>query len=249
MRDRPPSHDSDAILRAARASLNAQRGGGRRRGGGAGGVVYAKSFRLRGPFAVVAVLGILLLLSPLLLMMALALGVALVAVAAGVAIWLWRAMRRAQRMAAPVVVTSPDQARGDPLPELAGKTALWLNAQRIALPAPAQGLADQIGARLSDLGGRLGGVPDTAPEAAQLRKLLSDDLPELITAYAQVPPDLRATPHAGTSPDAALANGLSRIAGELDGFHHSASTPAMDRLAVHSRYLDYRYGDGGQTAD
>ena len=75
--------------------------------------------------------------------------------------------------------TPEAMARTD-LPLLPSQTERWLEAQRPALPAPAQRLADDIGVRLEAIAPQLRELDPREPAADELRKLMSVELPELI---------------------------------------------------------------------
>ena len=179
---------------------------------------------------------VLLMLSPLLLMLGLLLGMA--AMAAGVLglVWLVRAWRRAGPMGA-APVPQPVDIREAPLPALLDQTAQWVQSQTHALPAPAAALAQDIGAQLT----ALSQASPAAPQAAALRQIASDHLPELIAAYRAVPPDQRQTPHAGATPNEQLTTALARLQGEIAQLGAQTSGEALDRLAVQARFIDYRY--------
>ena len=63
------------------------------------------------------------------------------------------------------------------------KTEAWLQRQRSALPAPAQRLADGIGVKLEALAPQVAALDPREPAAAEVRKLLATELPELIDGY------------------------------------------------------------------
>ncbi len=79
------------------------------------------------------------------------------------------------------------------LKQLAGRTEIWLEAQRPALPAPARTLVDGIGVQLDLLAPQLQTLDATSPAAANIRKLVGEDLPELVAGYQRI--------HAGQRPD------------------------------------------------
>ncbi|MFM5885156.1 MAG: hypothetical protein ACKOQ3_07515, partial [Novosphingobium sp.] len=55
---------------------------------------------------------------------------------------------------------------------LVGRTELWLERQRPALPAPAVQIVDQIGGQLDALGLQLDGLDGNTPAARDVRKLV-----------------------------------------------------------------------------
>src|SRR3546814_15072929 len=64
-----------------------------------------------------------------------------------------------------------DLPRAD-LKQLAGRTEIWLEAQRPALPAPARTLVDGIGVQLDLLAPQLQTLDPAPPAAANIRKLV-----------------------------------------------------------------------------
>src|SRR3546814_1724584 len=71
------------------------------------------------------------------------------------------------------------------------QTEIWLESQRKALPAPAIKLIDSIGVRLETLAPQLQSLDQNEPAALEVRRLLSDHLPELVTGYQSIPEPLR----------------------------------------------------------
>ena len=77
---------------------------------------------------------------------------------------------------------SADTLAQTELPALPLKTEIWLETQRKALPAPAVTLIDSIGVRLETLAPQLERLNEQDPAALEIRRLLSDHLPELVEA-------------------------------------------------------------------
>ena len=113
----------------------------------------------------------------------------------------------------------------------------------ICLPAPAVRLIDQIGVQLDALGLQLDGLDDSVPAVGEVRKLVGEHLPELVSSYTSIPRHLRAEPRAGRSPDEQLADSLGKISTEIDSVTRQLAEGAIDKLAIRTRYLDYKYGD------
>jgi hypothetical protein len=128
---------------------------------------------------------------------------------------------------------------------LPDQTARWLQAQRAALPAPAQVLSDRIGERLAALTPQLARLEEDAPAAAEVRKLVGEQLPDFVRGYNEVPRGLRTTPRNGKTPDQQLIDGLGVIDGELADMSAQLAQGQLDSLETRGRYLEIKYkGDG-----
>lgn len=145
-------------------------------------------------------------------------------------------------------VKADDLPRAD-LRQLAGKTEIWLEQQRPALPAPAQMAAQSIGTRLDQLGLQLETLDPNTPAAAEVRKLVGEDLPELVKSYNRVPTSLRDKASAGTTPNQQLSDGLKVIESEIDRMARQIASGDMDALATRSRYLEIKYQGEGNTLE
>lgn len=132
--------------------------------------------------------------------------------------------------------------------QLVARTELWLEHQRAALPPPAVRLVEQIGVQLDALGQQLAHVDPAHPAAGETRKLVGEVLPEMIDAYRRIPDHLRAEQRAGSSPDAQLTEGLTKISREIDSVTRQLAEGSLDDLAIRTRYLDYKYGDAEGVA-
>lgn len=236
-----PAQNSDRTLAEARASLTHQRAGGRRVvsiGQRSAALKREHALRKAGR-AVTAVVGIIVaaMVAGLVLDGIGFAGVMISALAIFAAIMVfgrYPKMRVPQRRELPV---------GD-VRSLVGRTELWLESQRPALPAPAVQLVDQIGVQLDALGLQLDGLDDNQPAALEVRKLVGEHLPELVSTYTSIPRHLRGEPRAGGTPDEQLAESLSKISTEIDSVTRQLASGAIDNLAIKTRYLDYKYGEG-----
>lgn len=240
------AHNSDAILAAARASLNDQRAGGRRVTGrpiGQRSAALRRSGQKRKAAALA--LGVVVAIMLVNLVIGLLSGIvhllgwlsygAVAAVLVGV---IWMLMRDRA-----VPVPSLETLRGAPARQLVGQTQVWLEAQRSALPAPALDLVGRIGGQLDGLALQLDRVDENAPAVGQVRQLVGEHLPSLVNAYTAVPPSLRGQAHAGSSPDQQLSESLTRLSGELDSVTRQLAEGKLDALAIQSRFIDYKYGE------
>jgi hypothetical protein len=120
-------------------------------------------------------------------------------------------------------------------------TSLWLDAQRKALPAPAQALADSIGVKLECLAPQLQALDEREPAATEIRRLIADELPELVAGYQRVPENLRRDGLNGLSPDKQLVEGLAVVDSELKRMSEQLASGDLNKLATQGRYLEIKY--------
>jgi hypothetical protein len=140
---------------------------------------------------------------------------------------------------------SPETLIKTDLAALPLRTEEWLERQRPALPAPAARLIDGIGIRLEALAPQLQTLDPREPAAAEIRKLLGEELPELIGGYQRVPQGLRRESRNGMSPDKQLVEGLTVVESELSRMTEQLASGDLYRLATQGRYLELKYkGDG-----
>lgn len=128
-----------------------------------------------------------------------------------------------------------------PLAQLPLKTETWLAAQRPLLPAPAQRLADGIGVKLEALAPQLQMLDDKEPAAAEIRRLIADELPELVRGYARVPEALRRVETNGMMPEKQLTEGLAVVDGELSRMSEQLARGDLEKLATQGKYLELKY--------
>jgi hypothetical protein len=127
------------------------------------------------------------------------------------------------------------------LPTLPLQTEIWLDNQRKALPPPALSLADSIGVKLETLAPQLERLSGQEPAAQEIRKLLSDHLPELVTGYESIPAPLRREERNGRVPEQQLVEGLTVIDAELSRISETLASGDLDKLAVQNRFLELKY--------
>jgi len=234
-----PASESDQILAAARRSLNDQRAGGRRRSIGKGAAALKRDHALKKAFRITAALAVICVaaISAGLLLDGIGWnGIILTMLAMVVAVAVFGRWPRLD-------VPQRGSLSGGDLRSLVGRTELWLESQRPALPPPAITLVDHIGLQLDALGLQLKGLDQNQPAMADVRKLVGEHLPELVSSYTMIPPHLRSQPSAGRTPDQQLIESLNKISGEIDSVTRQLASGAIDKLAVQTRYLDYKYGD------
>ncbi|WNO54312.1 hypothetical protein [Stakelama saccharophila] len=128
-----------------------------------------------------------------------------------------------------------------PLKALPVQTEQWLEKRRPALPAPARTLVDSIGVRLETLAPQLATLDEREPAAAEVRKLVGEQLPELIKGYERVPEPLRRRERNGRTPDQQLTDGLKLIEEEIGEMTEQLAEGDLNLLATRDRYLQIRY--------
>ena len=128
-----------------------------------------------------------------------------------------------------------------PLKALPKTTEHWLDAQRPALPAPVLGLVDSIGVKLEILAPQLAALDENQPAAGEVRKLIGEQLPELVKGYQRVPEPLRRVERNGLTPDQQLAQGLQVIDDEIAEMSAQLAQGDLDLLATRGRYLQIKY--------
>ena len=234
------AHQHREIMRAARDSLRGQREGGRRRSIGRGSAeLKTRHYKAKLTRVVAAVVGVVIA--------AMVAGTIIggigveglfYAVLAGVAAAI--VLGRYPRL------KPPPQARlneGDARTMVA-RTELWLEGQRPALPPPAVELVDRLGVQLDALGLQLEGIAEQ-PATVEVRKLVGEHLPEMISTYRRIPAHLRKEQRGdGRTPDQQLSDGLGKISAEIDQITRQLAAGDLDTLAVRGRFLEYKYGDG-----
>ncbi len=133
-----------------------------------------------------------------------------------------------------------------PLKALPRSTERWLETQRPALPSPVRGLVDSIGVKLETLAPQLAALDENSPAATEVRKLVGEQLPELVKGYARVPEPLRRVERNGLTPDQQLAQGLQLIDDEIAEMTAQLAQGDLDALATRGRFLQIKYqGDEG----
>ncbi len=241
-----PAHDSARTLAEARQSLTRQRAGGRRVASIGRGSAELKRRNL---------------MTRIKLIVGSALAIVVAAMVTGLiidGIGIVGFMAAAMAIICAVLVFSnypkvkvPDRAAintGD-VRTMVARTELWLESQRPALPAPAVELVDQLGVQLDALGLQLEGLDPLQPAAVEVRKLVGEHLPEMVSSYRRIPAHLRQEDRGGRTPDQQLADGLGKISAEIDQVTRQLAAGDLDKLAVRGRYLDYKYGGALEGPD
>lgn len=135
----------------------------------------------------------------------------------------------------------PEKLPTAPLKSLPLSTEAWLAGQRRALPPPAQRLVDGIGLKLEQLAPQLQSLDEKEPAAFEIRRLIADELPELVSGYVRVPEHLRREGLNGMSPDRQLVDGLGVVESELQRMSEQLAAGDLHKLATQGRYLELKY--------
>jgi hypothetical protein len=128
-----------------------------------------------------------------------------------------------------------------PIKALPNQTARWLDQQRPMLPAPAQRLSDGIGLKLEALTPQLQTLNENEPAAAEIRRLIADELPELVRGYGRVPESLRRADTNGIVPEKQLVDGLAVVDSELTRMSEQLAKGDLEKLATQGKYLELKY--------
>lgn len=121
------------------------------------------------------------------------------------------------------------------------KAELWLASQRRLLPPAAQSIVDSICSRMKLLASQVGGLNDDDPIGHDIRRLLAEELPELVNDYYRIPAALRKSANNGFMPDKQLTQGLITIDSRLEQINDLLAAVPVTRLATQARYLDMKY--------
>jgi hypothetical protein len=128
-----------------------------------------------------------------------------------------------------------------PLTALPLQTEIWLENQRKALPAPAITLVDSIGVKLETLAPQLERLDPHDPAAQDVRRLLADHLPELVTGYQSIPQPMRREERNGRVPEQQLIDGLGVIDAEIARMSEQLASGDLNKLATQNRFLELKY--------
>lgn len=150
---------------------------------------------------------------------------------------IWATMKYPQ-----MKIPTPQTLVQSDLKTLAGKTEIWLESQRPALPAPAVRIVNSIGVQLDMLSPQLQKLDEMQPAAYEVRKLMGEHLPELISGYRAIPASMRSkASDSGKSPDEQLVSGLSLIEKEISDVTRQIAKGDIDNLSIRGRYLEMKY--------
>jgi hypothetical protein len=244
------TRDSERILREAKASLARQRAGGTHRPGRRGSIGRASAelkrknlvWRAKGLGLTLLAIMVAVVATGIIIDGIGFVGVMLTAAAVVAAVLFFAFVPK------PRVPQRSELKQGNPA-QMVARTELWLEAQRPALPPPAQRIVDQLGAQLDALSLQLRGLGENEPALAEVRELVGEYIPETIDNYRKIPAHLRSEKHAGKTADERLTESLAKLAGEVDRVTRRLAEGALDDLAIKSRYLEYRYGGAEALED
>lgn len=156
---------------------------------------------------------------------------------------IWAAMKYPQMR-----LPTPESLVQSDLKSLAGKTEIWLENHRPALPPPAVRIVNDIGAQLDALSPQLQKLDEKEPAAYEVRKLVGEHLPELINGYRSIPSSMRATTNNGDkSPDEQLISGLSVIEKEIASVTQQIAKGDIDNLSIRERFLELKYDKSAEA--
>ena len=241
--------DTDRILRDAKRSLAVQRDGGTHRPGKMSIGKGSAELKLKSLLTKVRNIALAIF--------AIWLGAGIAgAFVNGIGFWGVMAVIVASAIAVAVFSSFPnvkvpkraELTLGNPA-QMVARTELWLEAQRPALPAPAQAIVDQLGVQLDALGLQLKTLDAAHPAMGEVRELVGEYIPETIDNYRKIPVHLRGEQHAGKTADERLTESLTKLSGEVDRVTRRLAEGALDDLAIKSRYLEYRYGGADVLED
>jgi hypothetical protein len=138
--------------------------------------------------------------------------------------------------------TKPEMLLKSELSLLPSQTGDFIEQERKLLPSGAQSQLDAISLRLDALGPQLTGMQDKNEGAAELRRLLGEELPELVRGYRKVPRELTQKPlYGGATPERQLIEGLGTIDQQLARLHERLAKGDLHAFATHQRYLELKY--------
>lgn len=238
---RSSSHDSELIIREAGRSLAMQRAGGfhRRRSIGQGSARLKRQHLGKKLVRMGVAFGVIFLGATIIGSIIDGIGFTGLMIAGAAVAGAAYIFGRYPKMKVP----QRADLQTDDVRRLVGQTELWLEAQRPALPPPAANMLGQIGMQLDGLQLQLQEVDQKHPTAREIRKLVGEDLPEMVAGYRKIPEHLRYEERAGSTPNKQLLDGLELISGEIDSVTRQLAQGSLDDLAIRSRYLEYKYRD------
>jgi hypothetical protein len=121
----------------------------------------------------------------------------------------------------------------------------FLYQSRRMLPAPAQGVVDQLAQQMGTLKQTLERVDPLDPTAQDARRLMSVHLPGLIDRYRHVPAAYRGEADAeGKTVDVRLTESLDAGRAALSDIAERLARQDLDAFQTQGRFIQSRYGEG-----
>jgi hypothetical protein len=155
----------------------------------------------------------------------------LVAIWTGIMAWALREPR-----------TKPEALKKTALALLPAQTGDFIEQERRLLPSGAQSQLDAIVVRLDTLTPQLAEHSEQNEGATELRRLLGEELPELVRGYRKVPQRLTQMPlYGGPTPERQLIEGLDTIDKQLARLQERMAQNDLHAFATHQRYLELKY--------
>lgn len=137
---------------------------------------------------------------------------------------------------------APRLAASTNLAQLPAQTESWLDHQRTTLPGAAQASVDGITRKLKAIQPQLLALPPGTPLELETRRLIGQELPELVTGYQKLPRELQRQPlHGGATPERRLLEGLATIDDEIGRLQAKLAADDLHALATQQRYLEMKY--------
>jgi hypothetical protein len=131
---------------------------------------------------------------------------------------------------------------------LPAQTGDWLEQERARLPFAAQSKLDSINDRLDALTPQVSALPADHASSHEVRRLLGEELPQLISGWHKVPNALRSQPlYGGSTPERQLVDGLDIIDKQIARLHEQLAKDDLHALATHQRYLEMKYKPDDET--
>lgn len=150
----------------------------------------------------------------------------------------------------PTALPAPAVKPNSSVAQLPAQTDSWLESQRDLLPGLAQVKLDSISLQLERIAPQLQALDAQTPAASEARRLLGEELPELIQSYHKVPRSLRSQPlNGGSTPERQLIEGLETIDEQLKRMHEDLAASDLKALATHQRYLELKYRGSEEDDD
>jgi hypothetical protein len=131
---------------------------------------------------------------------------------------------------------------GADVKQLPAQTEEWLEAQRALLPAAARPTVDRILHRLETMAAQVESLDPKSAAAHEVRRLIGEELPELVQGYRKLPRQLQAqNTTVGKSPDRQLVEGLATIDEQIERMQADLAEADLRALATQQRYLELKY--------